>query len=273
MLSDGRQRIRTCQKQGLHYICHSMQAELQVLVSFPLPQVPWGHMAGWGGVQVDTVRVDLCYVWKCELGESMAFKVNMLFSWRRCYFSPQGCLLWIPPWGTGWVKSEEQSEHQSWHPVWLSGVLRTDGRLPLPTRRNSRQIILQTICVCCNMHKLHAHEFVVSKHCYSLFWANRNLRLCLTKKRESQINGTAALQRSIFNSWSNVVSISLLCIPARGSSGCAGTVWRWGLFHYFIYYHVHVRKLTLLCWSVAAFWFCWSSVFLHLPHPLPTPHL
>lgn len=113
MLSDCRHRVRTCQKQGLHYTWHSMQAELQVQVSFPLPQVPWGHMAGWGRVQVDTVCVDLCYGWKCEPGESMTFKMNVLLSWRRCYFSPQGCLLWIPPWGTVWVQSEEQPEHLS----------------------------------------------------------------------------------------------------------------------------------------------------------------
>lgn len=61
---------------------------------------------------------------------------------------------------------------QSWHPVWFLGMLRTHGRLPLPTQRNSRQIVFQAMCVCCNMHKLYTHEFVVSQHYYSLFWAN-----------------------------------------------------------------------------------------------------
>lgn len=150
---------------------HSMQAELRVHVSFPHPQVPWGHMEG--------LRWMLC-TWVCVMAQSISLG-NLWLSKKICSFS-QGEVLphssRLPAVNTtlGNNLGKEQRTARtchSWHPVWL--IVRGAQNPRWTASSNTKElktIIFQTICVCCNMHKLYAQVFVVSKHYYSLFWAN-----------------------------------------------------------------------------------------------------
>lgn len=160
-------RIRTCQRQGLCYSWCSTQAEFRVCSTVR------GPMAATQRAHMDAVHV----VGLCSCRE--------MWAWGTLWPLEKECSVLgeaLPP--QGWLAAnttlrnnlgKEQRTSRiwhSWHPIQLSGVLRTHSALPLLTLRNLRQI-LQTVYVYCNMYTFSAHTFVVSKHYYSLFLANK----------------------------------------------------------------------------------------------------